>query len=339
MQMGMVGLGRMGANMVRRLINGGHECVVFDVSADAVKELAKEKGVIGASSLDDFAAKLKLPRVAWMMVPAAVVEQTVADLSSRFQRDDIIVDGGNSYYIDDIRRAEALAAKGIHYVDSGTSGGVWGLERGFCQMIGGEPPVIKHLDPIFATLAPPMDSAPRTAGREKVKGSTAEHGYLHCGPNGAGHFVKMVHNGIEYGIMAAYAEGLNILHHANIGKQKRTEDAETTPLRNPKLYQYDFNLTDIAEVWRRGSVIASWLLDLTADALLGDPELKKFAGRVSDSGEGRWTIDAAIDEGVPAHVLTAALYERFDSRGAADFADKLLSAMRYEFGGHVEKKS
>jgi 6-phosphogluconate dehydrogenase len=329
----------MGANMVRRLSRGGHECVVFDVSADAVKELAKEKGVIGASSLDDFAAKLKLPRVAWMMVPAAVVEQTVADLSSRFQRDDIIVDGGNSYYIDDIRRAEALAAKGIHYVDSGTSGGVWGLERGFCQMIGGEPPVIKHLDPIFATLAPPMDSAPRTAGREKVKGSTAEHGYLHCGPNGAGHFVKMVHNGIEYGIMAAYAEGINILRHANIGKQKRTEDAETTPLRNPKLYQYDFNLTDIAEVWRRGSVIASWLLDLTADALLGDPELKKFAGRVSDSGEGRWTIDAAIDEGVPAHVLTAALYERFDSRGANDFADKLLSAMRYEFGGHVEKKS
>lgn len=339
MQMGMVGLGRMGANMVRRLIQGGHECVVFDVSADAVKELAKEKGVIGASSLDDFAAKLKLPRVAWMMVPAAVVEQTVADLSSRFQRDDIIVDGGNSYYIDDIRRAEALAAKGIHYVDSGTSGGVFGLERGFCQMIGGEPPVIKHLDSIFATLAPPMDSAPRTPGREKVKGSTAEHGYLHCGPNGAGHFVKMVHNGIEYGMMAAYAEGLNILRHANIGKQKQTDDAETTPLRNPKLYQYDFNLTDITEVWRRGSVIASWLLDLTADALLGDPELKKFAGRVSDSGEGRWTIDAAIDEGVPAHVLTAALYERFDSRGAADFADKLLSAMRYEFGGHVEKKS
>ncbi|MGC1189987.1 MAG: decarboxylating 6-phosphogluconate dehydrogenase [Candidatus Binatus sp.] len=339
MQMGMVGLGRMGANMVRRLIQGGHECVVFDVSADAVNELAKEKGVIGASSLDDFAAKLKLPRVAWMMVPAAVVEQTVADLSSRFQRDDIIVDGGNSYYIDDIRRAEALAAKGIHYVDSGTSGGVFGLERGFCQMIGGEPPVIKHLDSIFATLAPPMDSAPRTPGREKVKGSTAEHGYLHCGPNGAGHFVKMVHNGIEYGMMAAYAEGLNILRHANIGKQKRTDDAETTPLRNPKLYQYDFNLTDITEVWRRGSVIASWLLDLTADALLGDPELKKFAGRVSDSGEGRWTIDAAIDEGVPAHVLTAALYERFDSRGAADFADKLLSAMRYEFGGHVEKKS
>ncbi|MGB8684408.1 MAG: decarboxylating 6-phosphogluconate dehydrogenase [Candidatus Binatus sp.] len=338
MQMGMVGLGRMGANMVRRLIRGGHECVVFDVSADAVKELAKE-GAIGASSLDDFAAKLKLPRVAWMMVPAAVVEQTVADLSSRFQRDDIIVDGGNSYYIDDIRRAETLQAKGIHYVDSGTSGGVWGLERGFCQMIGGEPQVIKHLDSIFATLAPPIDSAPRTAGREKVKGSTAEHGYLHCGPNGAGHFVKMVHNGIEYGIMAAYAEGMNILKNANVGKQTHTVDAETTPLRNPKLYQYDFNLTDVAEVWRRGSVIASWLLDLMADSLLGDPELKKFAGRVSDSGEGRWTIDAAIDEGVPAHVLTAALYERFDSRGAADFADKILSAMRYEFGGHLEKKA
>ena len=319
-------------------MQGGHECVVFDVSADAVKELAKE-GAIGASSLDDFAAKLKLPRVAWMMVPAAVVEQTVADLSSRFQRGDIIVDGGNSYYIDDIRRAEALAAKGIHYVDSGTSGGVWGLERGFCQMIGGEPQVVKHLDSIFATLAPPIDSAPRTAGREKVKGSTAEHGYLHCGPNGAGHFVKMVHNGIEYGIMAAYAEGMNILKNANVGKQTHAVDAETTPLRNPKLYQYDFNLTDIAEVWRRGSVIASWLLDLTADATVSDPELKKFAGRVSDSGEGRWTIDAAIDEGVPAHVLTAALYERFDSRGAADFADKLLSAMRYEFGGHVEKKA
>src|SRR5580704_10096215 len=325
MQMGMVGLGRMGANMVRRLLRGGHECVVFDVSADAVKELAKE-GAIGASSLDDFAAKLKLPRVAWMMVPAAVVEQTVADLSSRFQRDDIIVDGGNSYYIDDIRRAEALAAKGIHYVDSGTSGGVWGLERGFCQMIGGESAVVKHLDSIFATLAPPIDSAPRTAGREKVKGGTAEHGYLHCGPNGAGHFVKMVHNGIEYGIMAAYAEGMNILKNANVGKQTHAVDAETTPLRNPKLYQYDFNIPDIAEVWRRGSVIASWLLDLIADATVSDPELKKFAGRVSDSGEGRWTIDAAIDE-------------RFESRGAADFADKLLSAMRYEFGGHIEKKA
>jgi len=338
MQMGMVGLGRMGANMVRRLMRGGHECVVFDVTAAAVKELAKE-GAIGASSLDDFAAKLKQPRVAWMMVPAAVVEQTVADLSRRFQRDDIIVDGGNSYYIDDIRRAESLQAKGIHYVDSGTSGGVWGLERGFCQMIGGEPQVVKHLDSIFATLAPPIDSAPRTPGREKVNGGTAEHGYLHCGPNGAGHFVKIVHNGIEYGIMAAYAEGMNILHNANVGKQTHAADAETTPLRNPRLYQYDFNLTDVAEVWRRGSVIASWLLDLTANALLGDPELKKFAGRVSDSGEGRWTIEAAIDEGVPAHVLTAALYERFSSRGAADFADKLLSAMRYEFGGHPEKKA
>jgi len=338
MQMGMVGLGRMGANMVRRLLRGGHECVVFDVSAAAVQELAKE-GAIGASSLDDFAARLKQPRVAWMMVPAAVVEQTLADLARRFQRDDIIVDGGNSYYIDDLRRAESLRTKGIHYVDSGTSGGVWGLERGFCQMIGGEPQVVNHLDPIFATLAPSIDSAPRTPGREKIRGSTAEHGYLHCGPNGAGHFVKMVHNGIEYGIMAAYAEGMNILRNANVGMQTHAVDAETTPLRNPKLYQYDFNLTDIAEVWRRGSVIASWLLDLTANALLADPELKKFAGRVSDSGEGRWTIDAAIDEGVPAHVLTAALYERFGSRGAADFADKLLSAMRYEFGGHVEKKA
>ena len=338
MQMGMVGLGRMGANMVRRLLRGGHECVVFDVSPDAVKALAKE-GAIGASSLDDFKAKLKKPRVAWMMVPAAVVEKTLADLSARFESDDILVDGGNSYYVDDLRRAKALRAKGIHYVDSGTSGGVWGLERGFCQMIGGEPEVVKHLDPIFATLAPPLASAPRTPGREKAAPSTAEHGYLHCGPNGAGHFVKMVHNGIEYGLMAAYAEGMNILRHANVGKQQHVADAETTPLRDPELYQYDFNLTDIAEVWRRGSVIASWLLDLTADALAGDPELAKFAGRVSDSGEGRWTVNAAIDEGVPAPVLTAALYERFSSRGAADFADKMLSAMRYEFGGHVEKKS
>jgi 6-phosphogluconate dehydrogenase len=338
MQMGMIGLGRMGANMVRRLLRNGHECVVFDVSADAVKELAKE-GAIGAASLDEFVAKLKQPRVSWMMVPAAVVEQTLTDLASRFAKGDIIVDGGNSYYVDDIRRAKMLKAKGIHYVDSGTSGGVWGLERGFCQMIGGETGVVKHLDPIFATLAPPVDSAERTKGREKVTGSTAEHGYLHCGPNGAGHFVKMVHNGIEYGIMAAYAEGLNILRQANVGKEQHTIDAETTPLRDPELYQYDFNLTDIAEVWRRGSVIASWLLDLTADALLADPQLKNFAGRVSDSGEGRWTIDAAIDEGVPAHVLTAALFERFSSRGAADFADRLLSAMRYEFGGHLEKKA
>jgi 6-phosphogluconate dehydrogenase len=338
MQIGMIGLGRMGANMVRRLLHGGHQCVVFDVSAKAVAELAGE-GATGASSLDDFAAKLVKPRVSWMMVPAAVVEQTVHDLASRFEPGDIIVDGGNSYYIDDIRRAEALKAKGLHYVDSGTSGGVWGLERGFCQMIGGEPAIIKHLDPIFAALAPPMDSAPRTPGREKVTGSTAEHGYLHCGPNGAGHFVKMVHNGIEYGLMAAYAEGLNILRRANVGNEKQTDDAETTPLRHPELYKYDLNLADITEVWRRGSVVASWLLDLTASALVGDPELKNFAGRVSDSGEGRWTVDAAIDEGVPANVLSAALFARFTSRGQADFADKVLSAMRYEFGGHLEKKS
>jgi len=338
MKVGMVGLGRMGANMVRRLMKAGHECVVFDLSADAVKAVAKE-GAIGAASFDDLAAKLGKPRAAWMMVPAAAVEQTVAELSRRFEPGDIIVDGGNSYYVDDLRRAKALKAKGIHYVDSGTSGGVWGLERGFCQMIGGETDIVKHLDPIFAALAPPFESAPRTPGREQAPASTAERGYLHCGPNGAGHFVKMIHNGIEYGIMASYAEGLNILRHANVGKQKGAADAETTPLREPELYQYEFNLTDIAEVWRRGSVIASWLLDLTANALLDDPQLKKFAGRVSDSGEGRWTIDAAIDEGVPAHVLTAALYERFSSRGAADFADKLLSAMRFEFGGHVERPS
>jgi len=336
MQIGMIGLGRMGANMVRRLVRAGHQCVVFDVSPQSVQALVKE-GAVGAASMDDYAAKLTKPRASWMMVPAAVVEATVSELSKRFEKGDIIVDGGNSYYIDDIRRAKLLAPKGIHYVDSGTSGGVFGLERGYCQMIGGEPGVVKHLDPIFSALAPPMDSAPRTEGRDKVKGGTAEHGYLHCGPNGAGHFVKMVHNGIEYGIMAAYAEGLNILHHANVGKKQAAADAETTPLRDPELYQYDFNLPDITEVWRRGSVISSWLLDLTAAALLGDPELKKFAGRVSDSGEGRWTVDAAIDEGVPAHVLTAALFERFSSRGAADFADQLLSAMRYEFGGHLEK--
>jgi 6-phosphogluconate dehydrogenase len=336
MQVGMIGLGRMGANMVRRWIGGGHECVVFDLNADAVKGLAKE-GATGASSLDDFTSKLKKPRVTWLMVPAAVVERMLAELTGRFESGDIIVDGGNSYYIDDIRRAKELAKKGIHYVDSGTSGGVWGLERGYCQMIGGEPEIVKHIDPLFATLAPPVDSAPRTPGREKSRPSTAEHGYLHCGPNGAGHFVKMVHNGIEYGIMAAYAEGLNVLRHANVGKKKAEVDAETTPLRNPELYQYDLDLTEVAEVWRRGSVISSWLLDLTAQALLEDPELKDFAGRVSDSGEGRWTVDAAIDEGVPAYVLSAALYERFSSRGAADFADKLLSAMRYEFGGHKEK--
>jgi 6-phosphogluconate dehydrogenase len=336
--MGMIGLGRMGANMVRRLLRGGHQCVVFDVSPKAVEDLAKE-GAIGASSLDDFAAKLNKPRVSWMMVPAAVVEGTVSDLASRFESGDIIVDGGNSYYIDDIRRAQALKAKGVHYVDSGTSGGVWGLNRGFCQMIGGEPEVVKHLDPIFATLAPPLDSASRTPGREKVPHSTAEHGYLLCGPNGAGHFVKMVHNGIEYGLMAAYAEGLNILRHANVGKEQHAADAETTPLRQPELYQYDFNLADITEVWRRGSVIASWLLDLTAGAMVGDPELKNFAGHVSDSGEGRWTVDAAIDEGVPANVLSAALFARFSSRGQADFADKVLSAMRFGFGGHLEKKA
>jgi 6-phosphogluconate dehydrogenase len=337
MQMGMIGLGRMGANMVRRLLRGGHECVVFDVSQDAVRQLSKE-GAVGASSLDDYVKKLNKPRVSWIMVPAAVVENTLAQLMSRFQPGDIIVDGGNSYYVDDIRRARMLKDKGIHYVDSGTSGGVWGLERGYCQMIGGETDVVQHLDPLFAALAPSIESAPRTPGREKTKPTTAERGYLHCGPNGAGHFVKMVHNGVEYGIMAAYAEGLNILHHANVGKQKPSSaDAETTPLRDPDLYQYDLNLTEIAEVWRRGSVIASWLLDLTAQALLDDPKLSKFAGRVSDSGEGRWTVDAAIDEGVPANVLTAALYERFSSRGAADFADKLLSAMRYEFGGHLEK--
>ena len=339
MQMGMVGLGRMGANMVRRLIRKGHECVAYDVSPQAAQALGKE-GAVASTSLDDFASKLKKPRVAFMMVPAAAVEETLAQLSSRFEKGDIIVDAGNSYYIDDINRAKALSAKGIHYVDSGTSGGVFGLERGYCQMIGGEADIVKHLDPIFAALAPGREDnvVPRTPGREKIKGSTAEEGYLHCGPNGAGHFVKMVHNGMEYGIMAAYAEGMNILRNANVGKQQHTVDAETTPLRHPELYQYDFNLTDVAEVWRRGSVISSWLLDLIATALAEDPKLTKFAGKVSDSGEGRWTIDAAIDEGVPANVLTAALYQRFTSRGADEFADKLLSAMRYEFGGHIEKK-
>jgi 6-phosphogluconate dehydrogenase len=339
MQMGMVGLGRMGANMVRRLIRKGHECVAYDVNPEAAKDLAKE-GAIASASLDDFVAKLNKPRVAFMMVPAAAVEETLAQLSSRFEKGDIIVDAGNSYYIDDINRAKGLSAKGIHYVDSGTSGGVFGLERGYCQMIGGENGVVKHLDPIFAALAPGRDdkTVERTPGREKIKNSTAEDGYLHCGPNGAGHFVKMVHNGMEYGIMAAYAEGMNILRNANVGKQTHTVDAETTPLRHPELYQYDFNLTDVAEVWRRGSVISSWLLDLIATAMVEDPQLAKFAGKVSDSGEGRWTIDAAIDEGVPANVLTAALYQRFASRGADEFADKLLSAMRYEFGGHLEKK-
>jgi len=335
MQLGMIGLGRMGANMVRRLLKGGHDCVVFDRSPDAVKQLVQERAT-GASSLADFVKKLKKPRAVWLMVPAAVVDQSITDLLPSLESGDILIDGGNSYYIDDIRRAKELKPKGIHYVDVGTSGGVWGLERGYCMMIGGEDVVVKHLDPIFARLAPGAGDAPRTPGREKVVG-TAEQGYLHCGPNGAGHFVKMVHNGIEYGIMAAYAEGLGVLKAANVGKKSHAVDAETTPLRDPEHYQYDLNLPDITEVWRRGSVIASWLLDLSATALVADPSLEKFAGRVSDSGEGRWTIKAAIDEAVPAHVLSAALYERFSSRGEADFADKLLSAMRYEFGGHLEK--
>jgi len=337
MQLGMIGLGRMGANMVRRLIKGGHQCVVFDMSPKVVQELAQEQAV-GASSLADFVKKLDKPRAVWLMVPAAVVDKTIADLVPLLERGDILIDGGNSYYIDDIRRAKELAPKGIHYVDVGTSGGVWGLERGYCMMIGGEDDVVKRLDPIFARLGPGIGNIERTPGRDKA-GGTAEQGYLHCGPNGAGHFVKMVHNGIEYGIMAAYAEGLGVLRAANIGKQTHAVDAETTPLRDPEHYQYDLDLPDIAEVWRRGSVIASWLLDLTASALIKDPALAGFAGRVSDSGEGRWTMKAAIDEAVPAHVLTAALYERFSSRGEADFADKLLSAMRYEFGGHLEKPS
>jgi len=337
MQLGMVGLGRMGANMVRRLIRAGHNCVVFDMSPKAVEELVKEKA-LGAASLADFIKKLEKPRAVWLMVPAAVVDKTIADLLPQLDKGDILIDGGNSHYVDDIRRAKELGPKGIHYVDVGTSGGVWGLERGYCMMIGGERPVVKHLDSIFATLAPGIGDIPRTPGRDKA-GGTSEQGYLHCGPNGAGHFVKMVHNGIEYGIMAAYAEGLGILSAANVGKQTHEIDAETTPLRDPEHYQYDFTLPDIAEVWRRGSVIASWLLDLTASALLDDPELAKFAGRVSDSGEGRWTIKAAIDEAVPVPVLTSALYARFSSRGAADFQNKLLSAMRYGFGGHLEKPS
>jgi len=335
MQLGMIGLGRMGANMVRRLIKGGHECVVFDLSPKAVEDLAKEKAV-GASSFADFVKKLSKPRAVWLMVPSAVVDKTIAELQPSLERGDILIDGGNSYYIDDIRRAKELGPKGIHYVDVGASGGVWGLERGYCMMIGGEPDVVKRLDPIFARLAPGAGDIARTPGRGKL-GGTAEQGYLHCGPNGAGHFVKMVHNGIEYGIMAAYAEGLGILRAANVGKQTHAADAETTPLRDPDHYQYDLNLPDITEVWRRGSVIASWLLDLSASALIKDPTLENFAGRVSDSGEGRWTIKAAIDEAVPAHVLSAALYERFSSRGEAEFADRLLSAMRYEFGGHIEK--
>jgi len=335
MQLGMIGLGRMGANMVRRLIGGGHECVVFDMSSKAVAELAREKA-IGASSLADFVRKLEKPRAIWLMVPAAVVDKTIADLLPLLEEGDILIDGGNSYYVDDIRRAKELAPKRIHYVDVGTSGGVWGLERGYCMMIGGEADVVKHLDPIFKRLAPGKGDISRTPGREKAKG-TAEEGYLHCGPNGAGHFVKMVHNGIEYGLMAAYAEGMGVLRNANIGKREHDIDAETTPLRDPEHYPYDFNLRDIAEVWRRGSVIASWLLDLTATALAKDPELAKFSGRVSDSGEGRWTIKAAIDEAVPVPVLSTALYQRFTSRGESDYQDKLLSAMRFEFGGHHEK--
>ena len=333
----MIGLGRMGANMARRLVNGGHQCVVFDRSPKVVQELVEEKAV-GSSSLADFAQKLTKPRAVWLMVPAAVVDEPIAALLPHLERGDILIDGGNSYYVDDIRRAKELSSKEIHYVDVGTSGGIWGLERGYCMMIGGEKKVVKHLDPIFSTLAPGAGDVPRTPGREKL-GGTSEQGYLHCGPNGAGHFVKMVHNGIEYGLMAAYAEGLGILRDANVGKEQQAIDAETTPLRDPEHYQYDLDLRDITEVWRRGSVIASWLLDLTADALVKDPALAGFAGRVSDSGEGRWTIKAAIDEGVPVPVLTTALYERFTSRGEADYQDRLLSAMRFGFGGHLEKPS
>jgi len=337
MQLGMIGLGRMGANMVRRLLKAGERCVVYDRTPKAVEELVRENAV-GSSSLQELAKKLAKPRAVWLMIPAAAVDDTIAGLVSHLEPGDILIDGGNSYYIDDIRRAKELAPKKVHYVDVGTSGGVWGLERGYCMMIGGEREVVQRLDPIFAALSPGRGDIPRTPGREKF-GGTAEHGYLHCGPSGAGHFTKMVHNGIEYGIMAAYAEGMGILRAANIGKQDRVVDAETTPLRDPEHYRYDFDLRDVAEVWRRGSVIASWLLDLTAASLLEDPALSKFSGRVSDSGEGRWTIKAAIDEAVPAPVLTTALYARFSSRGEADYQDKLLSAMRYQFGGHLEKSA
>src|SRR5436190_8810965 len=337
MQLGMIGLGRMGANMVRRLMRAGHDCVVYDVHADAVRALAHE-GATGASALEDFVARLTTPRAVWLMVPAAVVDQELAALVPLLAPGDIIVDGGNSYYHDDIRRAAELRAQGLHYVDVGTSGGVWGLERGYCLMIGGEDEVVRRLDPVFATLAPGRGHIPATPGREKAVG-TAEEGYLHCGPNGAGHFVKMIHNGIEYGLMAAYAEGFNILKHANVGKHVRETDAETTPLREPEHYQYDFNLADVAEVWRRGSVVASWLLDLTAISFLEQPTLERYSGRVSDSGEGRWTILAAIESTTPAPVLSASLYQRFTSRGEDDFAGKILSAMRFQFGGHVEKKS
>jgi 6-phosphogluconate dehydrogenase len=335
MQIGMIGLGRMGSNMVKRLMKAGHQCVVYDLDVAHVDALVKE-GATGAKSIDEFVAKLSKPRAIWMMVPAAVVDNTLESLVNLLQADDVVIDGGNSYYHDDLHRSAALKPRGIHYIDAGTSGGVWGMERGYCLMIGGEEVAVKRLDPIFKTLAPAVDAAERTPGRTGAP-SSAEHGYLHCGPSGAGHFVKMVHNGIEYGVMAAYAEGLNILRNANIGKVKQTDDAETTPLRHPELYQYDLNLTEITEVWRRGSVIASWLLDLTATALLQSPDLKNFTGRVSDSGEGRWTISAAIDEAVPVPVLSTALYERFSSRSDADFADKVLSAMRFQFGGHAEK--
>ena len=336
LQLGMIGLGRMGANMVLRLLRDGHRCTVFDRSLPAVDALVKE-GATGATSLADLVSKLDAPRALWLMVPAAAVDSTLAELLPLLEKGDTVIDGGNSYYVDDIRRAKHLAPQGIHYVDVGSSGGVWGLERGYCMMIGGEGEIVKRLDPIFATLAPGIGDIPRTEGRQPNVG-TAEQGYLHCGPNGAGHFVKMVHNGIEYGIMAAYAEGMNVLNNANIGNATQTIDAETTPLRDPEHYQFDLDLAEISEVWRRGSVISSWLLDLTANSLVKDPTLRDFAGRVSDSGEGRWTIKAAIDEGVPVPVLTTALYERFSSRGDADFQDKLLSAMRYQFGGHLEKK-
>jgi 6-phosphogluconate dehydrogenase len=337
MQIGMLGLGRMGAGMVRRLLRAGHQCVVFDVSPQAVEALVRE-GAIGASSPKDFIAKLTKPRAAWMMIPVALVDRTIAELSQHMEAGDILIDGGNSYYKDDLRRAKELAGRGIRYVDVGVSGGVWGAERGFCQMIGGERSTIAHLEPAFRALAPSRDTATITPGREHST-STADHGYLHCGTSGAGHFVKMVHNGIEYALMAAYAEGLNILKHADAGKHSREADAETTPLRNPDEYQYEFPLADITELWRRGSVVGSWLLDLTAQAMAKDPELSKFAGRVSDSGEGRWTVLAAIDEGVPVHVLSAALFDRFESRGQAEFANKILSAQRFMFGGHHEKAS
>jgi 6-phosphogluconate dehydrogenase len=336
MQLGMIGLGRMGANMVRRLMRGGQTCVAYDRSAAGVEQMVKE-GAQGASSLAEFVGKLSAPRAIWLMVPAAAVDGTIAGLLPLLSAGDILIDGGNSYYIDDIRRAKELSAKGIHYVDAGTSGGVFGLERGYCLMVGGEPGIVQHLDPIFKTLAPGRGDVARTPGHENL-GGTAEEGYLHCGPVGAGHFVKMVHNGIEYGIMAAYAEGLNVLKHANVGKQEHAIDAETTPLRHPEHHQYDFNLADVTEVWRRGSVVASWLLDLTAASLAESPDLDKFSGRVSDSGEGRWTIQAAIDQSTPVPVLSAALFQRFSSRGEADFESKVLSAMRYQFGGHVERK-